>query len=132
MPWDLAISSGLATARASLPGAPGSPLRTAATLGGSGSVSSTRSASDPDSPRTRCGARPHKSRYSATPSAYTSLAVVTGSPRTCSGDAYSGASMRTPVRVRGGSSLADSSSSFAMPKSSSFGSPASVTRMFEA
>ena len=48
----------------------------------------------------RYGLRPVSSRYSSTPSEYTSVATVTGSPRTCSGLALSGVSTRKAVRVR--------------------------------
>ena len=60
-----------------------------------------------------------------------SLAVVTGRPRTCSGLAYSGVSTRIERRrrLRGRRPAALRESSFAMPKSSSLGSPSAVTRM---
>ena len=43
----------------------------------------------------RYGLRPVNSRYNTTPNEYTSLAVVMGSPRTCSGLAYSSVITRT-------------------------------------
>ena len=53
-----------------------------------------------------------------------SLAVVTVSPRSCSGLAYSGVSARAaPATVASPLPTTESSSSFAMPKSSTFTTP---------
>ena len=76
----------------------------------------------------RYGPAPVTSRYSSTPSAYTSDAVVIGSPRICSGLALSGVTRRSNVASAGVSV----SRIFAMPKSRSFGIPSAVTRMFDA
>ena len=53
---------------------------------------------------------------------------LTASPRACSGLAYSGVSGTSPVRVSASRAPAGSSS-FAIPKSSSFGAPSAPTRM---
>src|SRR5579862_111671 len=71
------------------------------------------------------GDRPVNNWYSTTPSEYTSVAVVMGSPRICSGLAYSG--VIGPAIVT--SAPAAGSRILAIPKSSSFGTPSWVTRM---
>src|SRR5688572_23226826 len=71
------------------------------------------------------GTRPESNLYSTTPSWYTSVRVVTGSPRICSGDAYSGVIQRLPVRTSAGT--VSGSTSFASPKSSNFTVPSRVT-----
>ena len=70
------------------------------------------------------------SSYSRMPREYTSVAVVTCSPRTCSGLAYSGVIICSPGAVAAASVWPESSAfrSLAMPKSSSFGTPSCVTR----
>ena len=59
-----------------------------------------------------------------------SLDVVTVSPRTCSGLAYSGVIIGSIVAVGATSGSTPAARSFAMPKSRSFGRPSSPTRMF--
>ena len=77
------------------------------------------------------GRMPVKSSYRSTPSEYTSVAVVTGPPSSCSGAAYSGVSAADCSRVTGPSMPnPDGSSSLAMPKSSSLTSPWVDTKMF--
>jgi hypothetical protein len=56
-----------------------------------------------------------------------SVAVVIRAPRFCSGEAYSGVKICVAVRL----ALSPSDSSLAMPKSSSFGSPPGVIKIFE-
>ena len=63
------------------------------------------------------GLPPVSSSYSTTPSEYTSVMVVTGSPRICSGAAWCRVNARSPVRVFS-SAASGLSSSLAMPKSS--------------
>ena len=61
-----------------------------------------------------------------------SLAVVIGSPRICSGLAWSGVSTRQSACVTAIVCIIwRSSSILAMPKSSSFGVPSRATRMFD-
>jgi len=62
------------------------PVPRTAALGGVGSVSHTvRTMCSSDCARTRRGSWPVKSSYATTPREYTSLAVVNGRPRICSG-----------------------------------------------
>lgn len=97
--------------------------------GGRGSVSSTfRSISYGPDDSSLCGRNPVSSSYKTTPIAYTSVAVVIASPRTCSGAAYPGVITFRPVAVRPGASA---SSIFAIPKSSSFTRPSSDTNTFD-
>ena len=56
--------------------------------------------------------------------------MVSGSPRICSGDAYSGVSARPDSSVSSVSFACPSSSSLAIPKSSSRTWPSTVTRIF--
>ena len=100
-------------------------------LGRSGSSSQiARATSAGERPSSRYGRWPHSSSYSSAPSVYTSLTVLSASPRTCSGLAYSGVMIRWSVRVTGAvTPESEGFSSFAMPKSSSFTCPDSVTRM---
>ena len=64
--------------------------------------------------------------------AESSEAVVVSCPRICSGEAYSGVIRRRFAAVASVvESLKPELKSLAMPKSSSFGSPVSVTRIFD-
>ena len=99
----------------------------------SGSVSTiARSNSAGEFVCTRAGCCPVRRTYSSAPSAYTSVAVVSTPPVSCSGAAYSGDQAAAPLGVTvAGVPRPSPSNSFAIPKSSSFTCPCFATSTFD-